>query len=101
MDDATGYAIEELKLQLVGLRGSLEHMNGRAVALQVALGATLRSWGKPAIDVEAEIRRVLELGTIEAAKNGASPQFIVEFGSVEEMLIASIHAAAKDGKTAH
>ncbi len=96
MDDETQFAIEELKLQLAGLRANLEHANGRAVALQAALGATLRSWGRPAAQVETEVRRVLELTTTDAAKQGASPQFLVEFGSVEEMLVKSIHGAAKD-----
>ncbi|MBD3825624.1 MULTISPECIES: hypothetical protein [unclassified Stenotrophomonas] len=96
MDDATAFAIEELKLQLAGLRTHLEHTNGRALALQGALGAALRSWGKPAAEAEAEISRVLELGSVEMAKQGESPHFLVEFESVEDMLIGSIHGAAQD-----
>lgn len=97
MDDETRFAIEELKLQLASTQEVLHQTAGRALALDAALSATLRSWGKPAAEVQTEVRRVLEQGASEAARRGAHRPALVQYGNTAEALLAAV-AIAVDGE---
>jgi len=97
MDDETTFAFEELKLQLAATQGLLHQTTGRALALDAALSATLRSWGKPAAELLTEVRAVLEQGATEAARRGAHQPALVQYGNTGEALLAAV-AIAVDGE---
>ncbi|WP_164085933.1 hypothetical protein [Stenotrophomonas maltophilia] len=96
MDEEARFTIEELKAQVASLRSNLEHTSGLAVACQVALTATLRSWGRPAEQVAAEIDRVMDMTAASLAQQGASDQFMADFREVRRVLSTSVHHAALD-----
>lgn len=96
MDEETTFAIEELKAQLASTQAVLQQTAGRALALDAALSATLRSWGKPAAELQIEVRRVLEQGATEAALRGAQRAALVQYGNTGEALLAAV-AIAVDG----
>ncbi|WP_440980514.1 hypothetical protein ACSLC0_04185 [Stenotrophomonas muris] len=97
MDDETRLAIEELKLQLAATQEVLHQTAGRALALDAVLSATLRSWGKPAAEVQTEVRRVLEQGALEAAHRGAHRPALAQYGHTGDTLLMAV-AIAVDGE---
>ncbi len=97
MDDETRFAFEELKLQMASTQEILHQTAGRALALDAVLSATLRSWGKPAAELQREVRTVLEQGAAEAARRGAHRPALVQYGNTAEALLAAV-AIAVDGK---
>lgn len=99
MDDETSFAIEQIKLQLASTQQVLQQTAGRALALDAALNATLRSWGKPADQLLAEVRLVLERGAIESAMRGAEQPMLQQYGNVGENLMGALDLAAREANT--
>lgn len=95
MDHETRMELEKARAALASTQEILQQTAGRALALDAALSATLRSWGAPADVVATEVKRVLELGAVEAARRGAQRPMLEQYGLTGETFIAAILAAAE------
>jgi hypothetical protein len=73
--------IQLLKAEVEKLKEELRENMGRLMAHETTFAAILSMWGKPARDVEAELRRVLQVVSDDVTRQGAHRATMIGFNA--------------------
>lgn len=87
--------IQLLKAEVEKLKEDLRERMGRMFAYETTFAAILSTWGKSASEVEAELRRALQVVADDVVRQGVDSKALVGFNAVANPFLQVINAAAK------
>lgn len=99
MDAELKHQLQVMERRLSMVEGNAEGAVGRALALEVALNATVRSFGMPATVALSEVTAAFERAAASALRQRLPLGVMREYERVRKSVTGSIQAAVDDSKT--
>lgn len=86
--------IQLLKAEVEKLKEELRENMGRMFAYETTFSAILSMWGKPASEVEAELRRALQVVSDDVTRQNAHRTTMIGFNASADPFLKFIGGAA-------